>query len=92
MRIPAFIVTLAGMLLFRGLTMIVLEGQSIAPFPGGFQKLSSGFIPDFGNTGTNLIAILAGIIFTVIFLINELRERKAHKNTTSTFCQAACSS
>lgn len=78
-RIPAFIVTLAGMLLFRGLTMIVLEGQSIAPFPGGFQKLSSGFIPDFGNTGTNLIAILAGIIFTVIFLINELRERKAHK-------------
>ncbi|MGV2686078.1 sugar ABC transporter permease, partial [Clostridium perfringens] len=32
-RIPAFIVTLAGMLLFRGLTMIVLEGQSIAPFP-----------------------------------------------------------
>lgn len=78
-RIPAFIVTLAGMLLFRGLTMIVLEGQSIAPFPGGFQKLSSGFIPDFGNTGTNLIAILAGILFTVIFLINELRERKAHK-------------
>ncbi|MGV2806618.1 sugar ABC transporter permease, partial [Clostridium perfringens] len=38
-RIPAFIVTLAGMLLFRGLTMIVLEGQSIAPFPSGFQKL-----------------------------------------------------
>ena len=31
-RIPAFIVTLAGMLLFRGLTMIVLEGQSISPF------------------------------------------------------------
>lgn len=78
-RIPAFIVTLAGMLLFRGLTMIVLEGQSIAPFPGGFQKLSSGFIPDFGNTGTNLVAILAGIIFTVIFLINELLERKSHK-------------
>lgn len=78
-RIPAFIVTLAGMLLFRGLTMIVLEGQSIAPFPGGFQKLSSGFIPDFSNTGTNLVAILAGIIFTVIFLINELRERKSHK-------------
>ena len=91
-KIPAFIVTLAGMLLFRGLTMIVLEGQSIAPFPGGFQKLSSGFIPDFGNTGTNLIAILAGIVFTVIFLINELRERKSHKNTTSKFCQTACSS
>jgi len=78
-RIPAFIVTLAGMLLFRGLTMIVLEGQSISPFPGGFQKLSSGFVPDFGNTGTNLVAILVGIAFTVIYVINELRDRKSLK-------------
>ncbi|ANY72508.1 multiple monosaccharide ABC transporter permease [Paenibacillus ihbetae] len=78
-RIPAFIVTLAGMLLFRGLTMIVLEGQSISPFPGGFQKLSSGFVPDFGNTGTNLVAILVGIAFTVIYVINELRDRKSQK-------------
>lgn len=78
-RIPAFIVTLAGMLLFRGLTMIVLEGQSISPFPGGFQKLSSGFVPDFGNTSTNLVAILVGIAFTVIYVINELRDRKSQK-------------
>ncbi|EHB63049.1 MULTISPECIES: multiple monosaccharide ABC transporter permease [Paenibacillus] len=78
-RIPAFIVTLAGMLLFRGLTMIVLDGQSISPFPGGFQKLSSGFVPDFGNTGTNLVAILVGIAFTVIYVINELRDRKSQK-------------
>jgi len=78
-RIPAFIVTLAGMLLFRGLTMIVLEGQSISPFPGGFQKLSSGFVPDFGNTGTNLVAILVGIAFTVIYVINELRDRRSQK-------------
>ena len=31
--IPSFIVTLAGMLLFRGGTQILLEGQSISPFP-----------------------------------------------------------
>ena len=37
-KIPAFIVTLAGMLLFRGLTMIVLEGKSIAPFPVSFKN------------------------------------------------------
>lgn len=36
--IPAFIVTLAGLLMFRGLTQVVLGGQSLAPFPGGFQK------------------------------------------------------
>ena len=38
--IPAFIVTLAGLLMFRGLTQVVLGGQSLAPFPGGFQKIS----------------------------------------------------
>ncbi|MFB5763295.1 multiple monosaccharide ABC transporter permease [Paenibacillus medicaginis] len=76
-RIPAFIVTLAGMLLFRGLTMIVLEGQSISPFPGGFQKISSGFIPGFGGSGMNMVAILVGIVLTVWYIINELRDRKA---------------
>src|SRR3954465_1099262 len=43
-KIPAFIVTLAGMLLFRGLTMLVLQGQSISPYPESFQSMSSGFI------------------------------------------------
>ncbi|PQP89872.1 multiple monosaccharide ABC transporter permease [Paenibacillus sp. AR247] len=78
-KIPAFIVTLAGMLLFRGLTMIVLKGQSIAPFPNGFQKISSGFIPDFGSAGTNIVAVLAGILFTVIYIVNELRDRRTQK-------------
>ncbi|MNS60626.1 Xylose transport system permease protein XylH [compost metagenome] len=78
-RIPAFIVTLAGMLLFRGLTMIVLEGQSISPFPNGFQKISSGFIPDLGSGGLNLVALLAGIVLSVIFVINEMRDRAQHR-------------
>ncbi|MDO3410260.1 sugar ABC transporter permease [Saccharibacillus sp. CPCC 101409] len=75
-KIPAFIVTLAGMLLFRGLTMIVLEGQSISPFPGGFTKISAGFLPNLADTATNMVAILAGIVFTVLFVLNELRGRR----------------
>lgn len=47
LRIPAFIVTLAGMLLFRGLTVSMLKGLTIGPFPEAFQKISSGFVPDF---------------------------------------------
>ncbi|HWO53724.1 MAG TPA: multiple monosaccharide ABC transporter permease [Paenibacillus cookii] len=78
-KIPAFIVTLAGMLLFRGLTMIVLKGQSISPFPAGFQKISSGFIPDLGSGSINVVAIAAGVICTVIFVINELRDRQSKK-------------
>jgi putative multiple sugar transport system permease protein len=46
-RIPSFIVTLAGMLVFRGLTLWLLSGQNIGPFPNSFQALSSGFVPDY---------------------------------------------
>ena len=46
-KIPSFIVTLAGMLVFKGLTLALLQGQSVGPFPTEFQMLSSGFIPDF---------------------------------------------
>ena len=50
-RIPSFIVTLAGMMVFRGATMWMLGGQNIGPFPKGFQALSNGFIPDLTGIG-----------------------------------------
>jgi putative multiple sugar transport system permease protein len=46
-KIPSFIVTLGGMLIFRGLTGNILLGQFVGPFPKDFQGISSGFIPDF---------------------------------------------
>jgi putative multiple sugar transport system permease protein len=76
-KIPAFIVTLAGMLLFRGLTMIVLEGKSIAPFPESFQKISSGFIPDVASGGSlHLLTIIIGLVLSVIIIFTELKNRK----------------
>ena len=58
-KIPSFIVTLAGMLVFRGLTLWLLAGQNIGPFPKAFQSLSTGFIPDvFGMDKPNLTAIV----------------------------------
>jgi putative multiple sugar transport system permease protein len=58
-RIPSFIVTLAGMLVFRGLSLALLAGQSVGPFPVEFQRLSSGFIPDiFGMEGYHLTTLL----------------------------------
>ena len=38
-KIPSFIVTLAGMLVFKGLSLALLAGQSVGPFPPEFQKL-----------------------------------------------------
>lgn len=73
-KIPAFIVTLAGMLLFRGLTMIVLEGKSIAPFPETFQKMSSGFIPD--GSAANVATLLIGAILSVVLVISQVKARR----------------
>ena len=79
-RIPAFIVTLAGMLLFRGLTLVVLEGKSIAPFPVTFQKISSGFLPDlFNGAGLHILTIALGILLSIIYVFLEWRERRSQQ-------------
>jgi putative multiple sugar transport system permease protein len=54
MKIPSFIVTLAGMLVFKGLLLWLLGGRSLGPFPTEFQMLSAGFIPDFVGPWTIL--------------------------------------
>lgn len=74
-RIPSFIVTLAGMLLFRGLTLVTLQGQSIAPFPDGFRAMSSGFLPDIGGGDLHLLTLILGGIASVLIARNELRSR-----------------
>ncbi|TGD43839.1 sugar ABC transporter permease [Pseudotabrizicola sediminis] len=57
-KIPSFIVTLAGMLVFRGSTLWLLNGQNIGPFPRSFQSLSTGFIPDiFGDADQVLLGM-----------------------------------
>lgn len=77
-RIPAFIVTLAGMLIFRGLTMTALEGQSKAPYPEVFQKMSNGFVPDvFSGATLHMTTLVVGVILTLIYIYFELSHRKA---------------
>jgi putative multiple sugar transport system permease protein len=77
-KIPAFIVTLAGMLVFRGLTLALLEGQSVGPFPKSFQLLSTGFIPDvFGVGRPNVTALVLGVLAAsaIVFLAARSRSR-----------------
>jgi putative multiple sugar transport system permease protein len=81
LKIPAFIVTLAGMLIFRGLTIALLRGESVGPFPRGFQNISSGFIPDFFNGSLNgkpfhITTILIGVILSVLLIWLDVRNRK----------------
>ena len=75
-RIPSFIVTLAGMLVFRGLTLWLLDGQNVGPFPKSFQSLSTGFIPDaFGVGKPNMTALFLVALAAVAILWMGLRAR-----------------
>jgi putative multiple sugar transport system permease protein len=75
-RIPSFIVTLAGMLVFRGLSLWLLAGQSVGPFPKSFQALSNGFIPDlFGVGKPNVTALVAGLIAVAVLIWMGVRTR-----------------
>src|SRR3954454_6688313 len=67
--IPAFIVTLAGMLLFRALTLTILGNQGIGPFPDGVRTLSNGFTGGYlGNIGlgplggADLFSLTVGLV------------------------------
>src|SRR3954447_13479940 len=75
--IPSFIVTLAGMLLFRGLTEILLKGQTLGPFPDGLQKVANDFLPEVGpNTNYHNLTLLLGIGLIAFVVFQEVRDRK----------------
>jgi putative multiple sugar transport system permease protein len=77
-RIPAFIVTLAGMLIFRGLTMVILKGRTLAPFTDTYTTMSSGFFPDYlgGAGGLHSFTLAVGGLCCLAYLAGELYNRK----------------
>jgi putative multiple sugar transport system permease protein len=77
--IPAFIVTLAGMLLFRGAAQVVLGGTQISPFPDGFRALGSGFLPAFGSTGYEPLTLVLGLLAAVAIAVSSLRQRAVRR-------------
>src|SRR5690606_6693055 len=92
-RVPAFIVTLAGMLIFKGLSLAILAGKSVGPFPAEFQMLSAGCIPDVvGPTTlpwlavngqnvvlhtTTMVIAIIAVVGAVFFSIRTRARRRA---------------
>lgn len=75
--IPSFIVTLAGMLVFRGATQYLLEGQSIAPFPRSFGQVSSGFLPEIGGSSLyHWPTMILGALVMVAAIWQQLSQRR----------------
>jgi putative multiple sugar transport system permease protein len=78
-RIPAFIVTLAGMLIFRGLMIAMLSGRNLGPFPESFQAISNGYVPDLlafmAPAGINMFALVVGAVVTLLILWSNWKAR-----------------
>jgi putative multiple sugar transport system permease protein len=86
MGIPSFIVTLSGMLLFRGLTLFMLQGQPVGPFPESFRAIASGYLPDpiagGGGGGSSLHVtslVLAAILGALLVASDYLARREQLK-------------
>lgn len=96
--IPAFIVTLAGMLLFRGLTWLVLDNVSLSPFPTAYREVASGFLDGtFGSItvgqGKGLMSVpqtvdiftlVIGVLAVIGVIVSALRSRRTRQGYNQT--------
>jgi putative multiple sugar transport system permease protein len=94
-KIPAFIVTLSGMLVFRGATLIILQGGKAIPvFPDAYKQFFVGTTPEFigvwevAGMKFYLTCLLLGILIAAVFCIvqvfsNQSKKRKGYEFATT---------
>ena len=85
-HVPPFITTLSGMLVFRGLSNVILNGMTVSVTNEKFVELFGGgancYVPDLigGVEGTNVLCIVIGLIATLLYLFFTFRSRMVRKN------------
>lgn len=79
--VPAFIVSLASMLIFRGLVIGITKGQTIGPFEDSFSKLSNGYLKDIASIdGIHVLSIILGVLAVALYIYFEVKKRKTRKS------------
>ena len=83
--VPPFIVTLAGMYAFRGLSNVVLGGLSVGVNNESFLAIFGGgancYVPDlFGNGSLNITCIVAGLIVAALVIVMQIRNQSVRKS------------
>ncbi len=74
--IPAFIVTLSGMMVFRGVNQLIGKSNTI-PVNEDFQVIGAGYLPEIGpNTGYNNLTVLLGLILVATVVLGAIRTRR----------------
>jgi putative multiple sugar transport system permease protein len=78
--IPAFIVTLAGMLIFRGLALVVLGNANIGSFPTEYRALGNGYLTNlFGEFDVDPFTLGIGAIAAIALVVQQLRTRSGRQ-------------
>ncbi len=77
-KIPAFIVTLAGMLAFRGATISITGGETIGPMNDGFKAISQSYLPKlFHIEGFHDLSLMVIVLSVILFIYFDLKKRKS---------------
>lgn len=75
--VPAFVVTLAGMFIFRGALLLVTGGTgTIIVKNKNFNALGNGFIPDFTGAQLHVLTMILAILLVVFMLVSGIKDRK----------------
>ena len=78
--IPAFIVTLAGMLIFRGLALVVLGNANIGSFPAEYRALGNGFLTDLlGEYQVDPVTMGVAVIAVILLVVQQIRTRRGRQ-------------
>lgn len=76
-HVPAFISTLASMLFFRGITLVITDGKTLGPYPASYQYLAQAYIPDVaGMESIHLTTVLIGVAIIIFYIFSECSKRK----------------
>ena len=80
-HVPAFIVTLAGMLIFRGAVIGITKGQTIGPFHESFNKINVGYLADIASIpGVHLLSVIIGVVAVLGYIGFQMHQRRIRKS------------
>ena len=75
-KVPAFIVTLASQMAFKGFTLAITKGTTIGEFSEGFKNIGQGYIPSFSADGSlHISTIILVVIAVIVFIIATINTR-----------------
>lgn len=82
MEIPPFVVTLATMLMGRGLTYTLLKSLTVGPLPADYAFIGTGFLPtvkvSFGDGTLDLVCVIIAILVSVGLIFAEVKTVKTN--------------